>query len=115
MFCRRKHRHIRTDFREQRNGGHNISGKTGDCLQQFQLIRVLLRQTKDFFFDIGFMGFLFIQVLQTFPKLYSLFVGYGPIDSSLNFFNGVLAAPVDERRDIKGFTGMLQDVVDNGT
>ena len=57
MLCGRKHRHICTDFRDQCDSGHNVSGKTGDSLQQFQLIRVLLRQTKDFFFDIGFMGF----------------------------------------------------------
>ena len=97
MFCGRKHRHIRTDFRDQCDGGHHIPRKAGDSLKQFQLIRVLLRQTKDFLFHIGLVGFQLIQVLQAFPKLYSLFVGYGPIDSSLNFFNGMLAAPVDER------------------
>ena len=115
MFCGRKHRHIRADFRNQCDGSHHIPRKAGDSLKQFQLIWVLLCQTKDFLFNIGFVGFQLIQMLQAFPKLYSLFVRYGPIDSSLNFFNGVFAAPVDEGRDIKSFTGVLQDVVDNGT
>ena len=30
MLCGRKHRHIGTDFRDQCDGGHNVSGKAGD-------------------------------------------------------------------------------------
>ena len=107
MLCGREHRHIRTDFRDQCNCGHNVSGKAGDSLQQFQLIGVLLCQTTDFRFNVGFMGLQLIQVLQAFPKFYGLFMGYSPINSSLNIFNRMLAAPVDEWGDIKCFAGML--------
>ena len=77
-------------------------------MQQFQLVGILLSQTKDFLFNVGFVGFQLIQVLQTFLKLYGLFVGYSSINSSLNFFNRVFAAPVNEGHDIKSFTRALR-------
>ena len=77
-------------------------------MKQFQLMWILLCQAKGLFFNTGFMGSQLIQVLQASPKLYSLFVEYGPIDSSLNFFNRVFAAPVNEGHDIKSFTRALR-------
>lgn len=88
---------------------HLILHISGSRLKQFQLIGVLLSQTKDFLFNIGFVSFQRIQVLQIFTKLYDLFVGNGSIDSCLKF-----AALVDVWDYVKGVNVMLQNVMDNG-
>ena len=56
-----------------------------------------------------------VDVQQAFLELGGLFTGYCPIYSSLNLFNRVLAAPVDKWGHIKLLTGMVQDVLDDGT
>ena len=70
---------------------------------------------KDFLFDIPFVHADLINMLPAFSELCSLFAGYGSVDRSLNFFNGVLAASIDERRHVELLTGMLQNEPDDGT
>ena len=61
------------------------------------------------------MGFKLVDVSKALAKLDSLFGRDCPINSRLDFRNGGFASWVDKRRDIKGFAGMFQDIVGNGT
>ena len=85
MLGRRKHRHIRTDLGENRNCGHGITG----------------------------MCAYLVNVLQALYELGSLFAGYGPVNGGLDFIQGMLAALVDERRDIEFLAGVLQNIGDD--
>ena len=49
-------------------------------------------------------------MLQAFSEFGGLFAGYGPVNGGLNLFDGMLAAFIDERRDVELLTGMLQNV-----
>ena len=72
-------------------------------------------QAKNLPFNIFSMRAYLLNVLQAFSELGSLFTGYGPVNGDLNLVQGMLAALVDERRDIELLAGMLQNIGDDGT
>ena len=61
------------------------------------------------------MGFKFIDVGKTLAKLDSLFGRDRPVNGSLDFRDRCFAAGVYKRRDIKGFTGMVEDITGDRT
>lgn len=56
-----------------------------------------------------------VDVEQAFLEFGGLLTGYRPIHGSLNFLDRMLTVPVDKWSCVKLLTGMLQDVLDNGT
>ena len=113
VFGRFELTHISPDFRNHTNGSHGI-GDAGDGKQQFDLAGIRFSELKD-------------ELLQRIPKvikignmladdleLFRLPGREGTIYGPLNFLRGSLTAFVEERRDIKGFTRMLQQLTDDG-
>ena len=113
VFGRFELAHISPDFRNHTNGSHGI-GDTGDGKQQFSARVLRFSELKDELLQRITKVVEIGNVLADDLELFRLPGREGTIYSLLNFLRGSLAAPVKERRDIKGFTRMLQQLTDNG-
>ena len=61
------------------------------------------------------MGFKLVDVCEALAQLDSLLGGDGAVNSSLDFRDRCFALRIYKRRDIKGVTRIIQDIVGNGT
>lgn len=110
-----KYRHIHADLGDESNSCQWSSRKPRDSANQFQLVRVRFRKPKDFGFDMLPVFIELVDMQQTFLEFDSLFTRHSSINSGLNFFNRVFAAPVDKWGNVKMLTRMFQNVLNDGT
>lgn len=61
------------------------------------------------------MGFKLVDVCEILTELDSLFQSNGPVNGCLYFFHWCFTAPIDKRSNIKGFNGMIENVVGDGS
>ena len=115
MFCSGEDRHIHTDFGDERNSHHRSTGETGDGTNQLQPAEIRVCEPKDFGFNMFSVFAELVDVLQALFELRSLFSGYRPVNSSLYLINRVLAPSINERRNVKMLTGMIQNMLNDGT
>ncbi len=107
MFCGGKYRHIHTDFGDERNRCQRSGREPRNRTDQFQLLRIRFGKPKDLGFYMLPVFIELVDVQQAFLELGSLFTGYRAVHSGLNFFNRMLAVPVNKRGNVKLLTGMI--------
>ncbi len=78
-------------------------------------MQVRFCKPKDLGFDMLPVFIELVDVQQTFLELGGLFTRYIPVYGSLNFRSRVFTAPVNKRSYIKLLSGMVQNVLDDGT
>ena len=78
-------------------------------------MRIRLRKAQNFSLNRFTVSIELINMQQAFSEFCSLLTGYRSVNSGLHVLDRVFAAPVKKRSHVKLLTGMLQNVLDNGT
>ena len=115
MFYGWKYRHICPDFGKDSDSRQRIAVKTGNSTDKFKYKGIRLSQTKDFGIEFIDTFFLFVNKIQTDFQFYSLFTADSTINGSLYFFDRMFAVLIDKGSYIKSFTGVIQNIFDDGT